>query len=158
MDLRFNTNGNFFGVRAACIIYSKDGSKILAHVEENSDHIALPGGGVAFGENSCDTIKREVREELGLDIKNVNIKGTIENFFVYKERNVHGLELIYQAEFVESHPYKAEILDGIEERERKLVFKWVDIDKLEDLNLKPEIIRNEIKNKNSDIFHLIVEK
>ena len=157
MDLRFKTEEYSFGVRAACIIYSKDGSKMLAHVEENSDHIALPGGGVKIGEQSLETVRREIMEELGLEVKNLKIKGTLENFFNYKDKKVHGLEIIYEGEFVSNQPYQEEILDGIEERDKKLQFKWVDINNLDSLNFKPNVLRKIIKEKKSDLFHTIIE-
>ena len=58
--------------------------KILVHRNINSGHYALIGGRVEIGENSADTIKREIKEELGKNIKITGYISTIENFFEMK--------------------------------------------------------------------------
>lgn len=47
--------------------------KILLHKDINSNFYALIGGRVEVGESSADTIKREIKEELGKDIE-INFK------------------------------------------------------------------------------------
>ena len=55
--------------------------KILVHKNVKSDHYTLIGGRVEIGENSADTVIREVKEELGKDIEIIGYISTIENFF-----------------------------------------------------------------------------
>ena len=63
MDITIDVGNYKLNVRAACII--KHNNKILVHKNINEDHYALLGGRVEIGESSEDTIKREIKEELG---------------------------------------------------------------------------------------------
>lgn len=55
-------------IRVAAIL-RKDGTILLVqHVKEGRAYWLLPGGGVDFGETLGDAVKREVREETGLEI------------------------------------------------------------------------------------------
>ena len=58
------------------------------------------GGRVEIGENSENTIKREIKEELGKDIEITGYLGTIENFFEMKGNKYHEIMFVYKIEFV----------------------------------------------------------
>jgi 8-oxo-dGTP diphosphatase len=53
-----------------CII-EKDGKILLTlrNIEPFKDHWCLPGGHIDFGETPEEAVKREIKEETGLDIK-----------------------------------------------------------------------------------------
>ena len=53
----------------------------------------LIGGGIEFGEKAEDTVVREFREELGLDIKITRFLGTSENIFTYEGKPGHEIVL-----------------------------------------------------------------
>jgi 8-oxo-dGTP diphosphatase len=61
----------------------EDGKVLLVRrgKEPHKDHWSLPGGGVEPGERLRDTVKREVREETGLDVEVGPVAG-------YREGNV----------------------------------------------------------------------
>ena len=82
MDITINVEDYKLNVRAAGVIIHN--GKILVHKNINSDHYALIGGRVEIGENSANTIKREIKEELGKDIEITGYISTIENFFKMK--------------------------------------------------------------------------
>ena len=74
MDITIDVGDYKLNVRTAGVIIHNN--KILVHKNVNSEHYALVGGRVEIGENSVDTIKREIKEELGKDIE---ITGYINN-------------------------------------------------------------------------------
>ena len=53
---------------ASAIIRNSEG-KILLHRRSDNDTWALPGGTMEIGESIRETVKREVREETGLDVE-----------------------------------------------------------------------------------------
>ena len=66
MDILFTKDGQKFSYRIAGLAI-KDG-RLLVQRADGDDGLALPGGHVAFGETSAETLSREFREELGLEI------------------------------------------------------------------------------------------
>lgn len=75
------------------------------------DYFCRPlGGGIDFGEYSQDAIAREIQEELGAEIKNLEFLAILENVFVYEGNPKHEVVFVYDAEFSDPAMYdKAEI-------------------------------------------------
>ena len=73
MDLTLDVEDYKLNIRAAGVIIHNN--KILAHRNLNKDHYCIPGGRVEIGENSEETVKREIQEELG---KQIEITGYVE--------------------------------------------------------------------------------
>lgn len=73
------------------------------------------GGTIEFGERSDEAVVREVREELGAEINNLCLLGTLESVFTYDGQPGHEIVLVYQAEFADCSIYERAQLDGIED-------------------------------------------
>lgn len=62
-----------FGVATKAIIKNKEGKYLVLYKSEteeiNPNEIDIPGGRMKFGENATESLKREVEEEIGIDIK-----------------------------------------------------------------------------------------
>ena len=112
MDITIDVGGYKLNVRAGVVIMHNN--KILLHRNVNSDHYAMIGGRVEIGENSEDTIKREVQEELGKEIEITGYVSTVENFFEMKGAKYHEIMFIYKAEFVNDEDKKLEKLNTLE--------------------------------------------
>jgi ADP-ribose pyrophosphatase YjhB (NUDIX family) len=70
--------------------------------------IARWGGAIEFGEHGRDCIIREIREEMGAEIRDLTYLGTMENIFVYDGKPGHEIVLVYQGSFADSQIYRAE--------------------------------------------------
>ena len=79
MDLTLDVEEYKLNIRAGGVIIHNN--KILTHKSINKDYYCLPGGRISIGESSEETIKREIKEELGKDIEITGYIATIENFF-----------------------------------------------------------------------------
>ena len=73
------------------------------------------GGGIEFGERSEMTIKREIKEELGTDVTDLHLLGTLENLFVCDGKPGHEIVQVYDGRLEDASLYQREILHGIED-------------------------------------------
>jgi 8-oxo-dGTP pyrophosphatase MutT (NUDIX family) len=56
------------------------------------------GGSIDFGEYSIDTVRRELIEEIGVEIHNIRYLGFLENIFTYEGDPGHEIVIVYEAE------------------------------------------------------------
>jgi ADP-ribose pyrophosphatase YjhB (NUDIX family) len=59
------------------------------------------GGGIEFGERAVETVVRELREEIGAEIADVNQIGFIENLFTLDAKPRHELVAVCTARLVD---------------------------------------------------------
>ena len=145
MDLTVELDNHVLNIRAAVIILHNN--KFLVHRNVNETYNALIGGRVKAGESSEETIKREIKEELGKDVEVTGYCATIENFFNFKDKEYHEILFVHFAEFVEEEDKKIEYtLKNIEGREY-LEYRWIDLDEIDNCVIKPDAIKKVLKNK-----------
>lgn len=108
-----------------CMIYDRKNNKVLVQERIQSwKGISFPGGHVEEGESLIDSTVREVKEETGLTISNLEPCGVIywyndetgEKYFVFNYR---------------TEVFSGELLTNTHEGNNY----WVDIDELASLNL-----------------------
>jgi 8-oxo-dGTP pyrophosphatase MutT (NUDIX family) len=96
-------------IRVLALGVFRHGDTILVGVghdpSKNQTFFRPLGGGVEFGEHSLTALRREMQEEIGAEIKNARLLGTLENFFVYNRLPGHEIVQIYEAEFVDESFY-----------------------------------------------------
>lgn len=73
MKNKITKGKDFIGLGVGAIILNKEGKFLLIKRGKSSqnekEHWGFPGGAMDFGETFAQTIKREVKEELGISIK-----------------------------------------------------------------------------------------
>ncbi|HKY49636.1 MAG TPA: NUDIX domain-containing protein [Candidatus Limnocylindria bacterium] len=84
----------------------------------------LPGGTIEFGERGHETVKREIREELGVDIVEPTYRGTVENIFTYLGVSGHELVRVYEARFADTALYDRARFECIEADGARFVCVW----------------------------------
>lgn len=149
MDAWFEAEGYKFNVRSSAIIKDKDNKKvILSNMRGITDHEAfiLPGGRPNLLEDTEQAIKREIEEELhvDLDFKLISVE---ENFV--ESNKFHMLEFVYYAE-IESFDCVKVLDDGWDK------FKIVAVKDIDNVDVRPKTIKNLIKSESySNITHNI---
>ncbi len=56
------------------------------------------GGGIEFGERAVDALRRELREELAVELSGVRLLGVLENIFTAFGRGGHEIVFVYAAD------------------------------------------------------------
>ena len=152
MDLTIDVEDYKLNVRAAGVMIHN--GKILVHRNINIDHYALIGGRVEIGENSANTIKREIKEEIGKDIEITGYVATIENFFEMKGSKYHEIMFIHKIEFTDEEDKKIEYTIKNIEGKDYLQYEWIEINKIDDYPLLPIAVK-EILKENKFPIHKI---
>lgn len=152
MDITVDVGEYKLNVRAAVII--NHNNKVLVHRNVNSNHYALIGGRVEIGEDSETTVKRELKEEIGKDIEITGYISTIENFFEMEGSKYHEILFVHKGEFIDEDDKKIEdTLKNVEGKDY-LQYEWLDIDKIEQYPLLPEVIQKVLKEKNYPVHKI----
>ncbi len=66
------------------------------------------GGELSFGEYSWEALRREIKEDIGEDIKNLSFIGPAENIYHQNGHTEHELIFMFEGEFVNRSVYKKE--------------------------------------------------
>ncbi len=106
----------------------RDGERVLLVRTRNTNKYALPGGGVELGETLEDALRRETREETGIEIAEAQFQAFREQFFYYDPLDVAFHSFLF---FYSCKPATREVCedgqvdDGEVEKPR-----WVRVDDL----------------------------
>ena len=64
------------------------------------------GGGIEFGERSEAAVRRELREELGVELSRVELLGVLENVFDFEGRRHHEIVFAFDCDVVDPTFYE----------------------------------------------------
>jgi len=101
----------------AICLFRKNGKILVSeeHDPANGETFYRPlGGGIEFGENSTDTIHRELMEEIGAEVRDLVYLGTLENIFTFNDEPGHEIVQVYDGVLVESGLYEQAVISGHE--------------------------------------------
>ena len=86
------------------------------------------GGGIEFGEKAEDTVRRELKEELNVEVGDVRYLGTLENIFTFNGNSYHELVLIHDGALVDSGLYEQAVIVGQEANGDTIHAVWKSLD------------------------------
>jgi len=86
------------------------------------------GGGIDFGEASAAAVVREIREEIGAEVVDLEYIGTVENIFTFNAVARHELIQIYDGRLVDEALYLAQSIPGIESNGEPIRVIWKSLD------------------------------
>ncbi|MFN0112007.1 MAG: NUDIX hydrolase [Blastocatellia bacterium] len=144
--IRFDQGNQRFNFRVVGVAIHNN--QILLHQAEGDSFWSLPGGRVEFGEAVEQTLQREMREELDVDVEVVRLLWLVENFFVYDEKNYHELSPYFLMQLPESSKYLTEAGPyRCTEPGSNLVFQWFPNtpEMLAALPLVPSFLQTELQ-------------
>ena len=120
-------------IRPISICLFRRGDRLLVH--EGIDAVkgirfARPlGGGIDFGEHSRDAAIREIREELGVEVKAVELLGIVESIYIYQGEPGHEIVFVYDGQFADDSLYSQDVLTAVEGK-RTFEARWRSLDEM----------------------------
>lgn len=88
-------------IRPLSLAIIRKGNKILANKgydeKKNEYFYRLPGGGIEFYETAEDALRREIREELGLEVFISKKLRVVENIFTFNNKKGHEIIFLFDA-------------------------------------------------------------
>lgn len=139
-DLSVMIDNVKFNYRAGLLI--EKGNKVLVECNPAIDFVTLPGGRVQTLESSMDALKREIKEEMNieLDSERIKMKALIENFFEMDEKKYHELYFLYKLKVTSKDTEFKKDMKNIDSKAS--YYKWVKKEDLEKENLLPVVLRD----------------
>ncbi len=157
--ISFERGGTRFNYRVAGVCIH-EGAVLLNRAGDHDgwqDSWFLPGGRCEMLEHSPDALRREFREELGIEVRIERLLWIVENFFTHDGKEWHSLGLYHQVSLPEDCIYleKERTYSGIEDNGVRLMFRWFLLDSLHETPLYPTFLRDTLAVLPSTPQHII---
>lgn len=117
-------------IRVAAIVMRGDELLLVRHIKNGKSYWLLPGGGIEYGEPLAEALKRELREEAGIEIEVGDL--AIVNDTIPPDHTRHTINLCFTA-----HIVKGTIACGTDPRVVEV--RYVPADELGALTFYPDI-------------------
>ena len=142
-----------FNFRVCALIENKN--RYLLQKSDSVDFYNMPGGRVHAGENTFYAIKRELKEELDLDVKNPKLIKIAEEFFVFENKKYHEIDFVYYIKLKNNNILCTMNNFKNKDNEKEKMF-WIHKKMLKNYKILPEFIYT-IKNSKKT-SHLVFDK
>jgi 8-oxo-dGTP pyrophosphatase MutT (NUDIX family) len=86
------------------------------------------GGGIEFGETSEEAIRREMMEEMNVEVTNLKYLGTLENIFVFNGKTGHEIVQVYDGRLANSGMYEQAEMSALETDGNQMRVLWKRLD------------------------------
>jgi mutator protein MutT len=107
-------------VAAAAFVFDSEGRILLIKraKDPSAGRLAVPGGFIDFGESAEDGLRREVHEEVGIEIDQLRFLVSFPNSYPYREVTYPVVDLYFTA--IAVNPDAAQPLDAVAALEWRL--------------------------------------
>ncbi len=109
--------------------------KLLLCMNPRTKTYYLPGGHLEFGESFDEALRREMREEIGREIGEVQVLTVIENFYSRDGKELHEVNIMTRTEILGEQP------ESIRSLEEHITYVWAPLSELSTLTILPEAIQ-----------------
>lgn len=159
-DIIFKTEEYIFSYRVAGLLVQN--GKVLLQKPVDDDGYAIPGGHVALGETNEETLIREFKEEIDVDIKVDKLRWIGEIFFPWGDKPCHQICLFYEVSLTDNINIP---LDGtffgteqLEGESFKLEFSWVDTKEIKNIELYPIEAKEYLYEGLDEVKHFVYKE
>ena len=128
---------------AICLFYHNGKILVFKGYDRGKDESFYRplGGAIEFGEYGEQAIRREIREEIQAEIRDIKFLTVFENIFKYEGKMAHEIVLVFDGTLVDSSLYeKTLIVQEDDENQTKFNAYWKSLEEIKQENrpLYPE--------------------
>jgi len=154
----FKADNKIYNLRSSGVLILND--KILIQRGVEDTEYALPGGQLKFGETGAETVIREFKEEMGVNVFVDKFLWIEEAFWKWNNSDCHTICFYYllKMENPDEILSKGSIFKSEETDESRLIFKWIDLEKIDNYKIYPIFLKDEIYNIKDGIKHFIYKE
>ncbi|MCL6580416.1 MAG: NUDIX domain-containing protein [Firmicutes bacterium] len=158
--ISFSQGGTLFNYRVAGVAYRDDGlggRRVLLHRSAKDDFWCLPGGRCELLEASREAVRREMREEIGVEVEVGRLLWVVEAFFADPEGKnpCHELCFYYRIELPADFLRTAGETFGGRDGDLELLFRWFSVRDVPELNLVPPFLRERLPAPPGSVEHIV---
>ena len=89
------------------------------------------GGGIEFGESSEATVRRELKEEINVDVGDLRFLGVLENIFMFNGNSYHEIVMVFDGSLIDFGLYAQAEIRGKEANGDDIRALWKSLDEFE---------------------------
>ncbi len=152
-DFLFAGDDYTCGIRTVGVLI-KD-NMIFVQREKDGNEYALPGGHVKVGETLESGLIREMKEELGVEIRCDRLLWSEESFWEWNGKRAHTIAFYYQISLRDklAIPESGEFVS--QKDNCNVVLGWMPIEELQKVTIYPVFLKNEIYHLNEPMKHFV---
>ena len=130
--------------------------KVLVQEPLNGSFCFLPGGRAELQESASETLRREMQEELHVDVTVGRLLWVVENFFEHGDKTFHELGLYFLMTFPDDSP----VVDtsktfAVQEGHHQYVFQWRALDSLGSIQIYPSFLQTALQSLPDGTGHIV---
>lgn len=120
-------------------------NKILVEKNKTVDFGVVPGGRMRTLESGPETLKRELKDELNVDLSSEQFElvSLIENFFNFDNKTYHELYFVYRVKLTNNYGIEDAYKSSDNENSK---FYWYTREEFEKQNILPNVLKEIIHN------------
>jgi 8-oxo-dGTP pyrophosphatase MutT (NUDIX family) len=152
--ITFDRGNLRFSYRVAGVAI-RDG-KVLVQEPLDRSFCFLPGGRAELQESAGETLRREMQEELHVDVTVGRLLWVVENFFEHGGKTFHELGLYFLLTFPDDSP----IVDtsktfSVQEGLHEYAFRWQALDGLDSIQIYPSFLQTALQSLPAGTEHIV---
>ena len=156
MDISISNNEYYFKVKSVGLIL-QDNKILLVQMRDNG-FFCVPGGHAKIHETAQEACIREIEEEVNVKVKIVKDLCVIENFFKSKDKKIHEITFYYIVSPLDNNQLPTKDFVRVDDNDGKLDFRWFALNNLENVDFRPQILKEKLIAKNFNFEYFTVNQ